>query len=77
MNKFRILHHHEYGNSIFDFESEHDLFEIMRNLDDEEQEKFANEVLGIEYEPELDEYLEFLEIDPIDTINEIPSEYLK
>jgi hypothetical protein len=84
MEKFQIIHKHETGMTLHNFESEYDLQNVFNSLhdgdDDELAIEFANKVLGIDYEPDKGEYLEFfytdVEFEKIDVIDKKFLEYL-
>ena len=74
---FTVVHEHEYGTTIHYFDSEHDLYEIMFNLDDEDQKEFVNDVLGIDWEPEKEETIEIsVTRDDVVKIDNIPDKFL-
>lgn len=75
--KFTVVHEHEYGTSIHYFDSEHDLYEIMLSLDDEDQKEFVNKVLGIDWEPEKEETIDIsVTRDDVFKIDNIPDKFL-
>lgn len=80
MKKYSVIHNHEYGTSVHYYRTPYDLLTIYNNLSDTDTDlavDFVNKVLGIDFEPDLEEFIEFHEIDDdIKLIDSIPSDYL-
>ena len=81
MNKYQIVHKHDYGMTVHNFKSEYCLPEIFNSFfradDDTLAVEFAREVLDIDFDPDT-EYLEFVDADmDVAEINAIDNKFLE
>lgn len=62
MKRFIVIHTFEHGNEEYFFETDRDLYEELNVLEEEEQEEYARNIMGINFELNLNETLTVLNL---------------
>lgn len=63
MNRFTGIHTHEYGSTVYHYESARSLDAELTVMEDDEQAKFIRDVLLVDFEPERGETFELHQLD--------------
>jgi len=66
MNRFIVIHTFKYGNEEYFFETERDLYEELNVLEEEEQEEYARNIMGINFELNCDESLNIINLSDVE-----------